>query len=255
MKYLTTFSITFLFFVLTFLIAKHKNKHDLIDIVWGMGFISSSLISLLIGKSISPQTLILNTLVMIWGFRLTTHIFKRNIGKKEDFRYVKYREEYKGKHFNLYFFFKMYLFQYLLNILISFMIVYSNINGIKDFTYLFFIGLMIWMVGFFFESVGDKQLKEFKSKPENKGKIMKTGLWQYTRHPNYFGEAVMWWGLYIISISNYNHYFLIFCPLTITILVRFVSGVPLLEKRYEGRKDWEEYKKETNVFFPFFKKN
>ncbi len=143
----------------------------------------------------------------------------------------------------------MYLVQFILCIIIVFPVIFMNISGNVKLSSLTFVGLIVWIVGFIFESLGDKQLKEFKSKPENKGKLMTIGLWSYTRHPNYFGEATQWWGIYLISISNLNNLWLIFSPIVITLLVRFVSGVPLLEKKYEGREDWKKYKRRTSIFF------
>ncbi len=260
MSVLISYSISFFMFLLTFLIAKAKEKHDLLDILWGLSFIVPSVLSLILSGSFNLANIIISILVFIWGFRLTYHIFIRNSKAKEDFRYVKYREEYTGKYFDLYFFFKMYMFQYILSIVISFQVVYSNVKGISELRILAIIGVLVWIVGFIFESVGDRQLKEFKADKNNKGKLMTTGLWAYTRHPNYFGEASMWWGIYLIVISNYENFFLIFSPIVISVLVRFVSGVPLLEKKYDERVDWEEkenweeYKRQTSVFFPLPKR-
>ncbi len=260
MVFIISYLLSFLMFLLTFLIARAKEKHDLIDILWGLSFIVPSVLSLILSASFNMANITMTALVFIWGFRLSYYIFLRNAKSKEDFRYVKYREEYKGKHFDLYFFFKMYIFQYVLSIIISFQVVYSNVMGIEGFGYLAILGLFIWNLGYFFESEGDKQLKDFKADKANKGKIMTGGLWQYTRHPNYFGEATMWWGVYLIAISNYENFFLIFSPIVITILVRFVSGVPLLEKKYDERtnwvekENWEEYKRRTSIFFPMPKK-
>ncbi len=252
MLYLYSYLASFLLFVVTFLYAKSISKHDLLDMLWGFAFIVPAAISLIIGGHYGASTVIMTILVCLWGLRLSYHIVKRNLSAKEDFRYQRYREEYKGKHFDLYFFFKMYMLQFMLSVIISFQVIYTNINGLTDFTVLTAIGIALWIVGYIFESVGDSQLKAFKENPENKGKLMTSGLWKYTRHPNYFGEATMWWGIYFIAISNYENYFLLFSPLVITLLVRFVSGVPLLEKKYDdrGKAGWEEYKKRTNIFFP-----
>lgn len=192
----------------------------------------------------------MTSLVLVWGIRLTFYLAKRNIGAKEDYRYDDYRKQYRGSNFDLYFFFKMYMLQFILCIIIAFSVIYINIKGNAEFTTLTTVVILLWMIGFAFESIGDKQLKEFKSNPKNKGKLMTKGLWSLTRHPNYFGEATQWWGIYLISISNLDNWWLIFSPIVITVLVRFVSGVPLLEQKYEGRKDWEDYKKRTSVFFP-----
>jgi steroid 5-alpha reductase family enzyme len=113
------------------------------------------------------------------------------------------------------------------------------------------LGIVVFAIGYFFEVVGDKQLKEFKSNPENKGKLMDKGLWQYTRHPNYFGEAVIWWGIYFAGLGFGAPIWAIISPITINVLVRYVSGVPLLEEKYKDREDFKEYKKKTPVFVPF----
>jgi steroid 5-alpha reductase family enzyme len=126
----------------------------------------------------------------------------------------------------------------------------SNAFGIIEIA-----GFLVWGFGFYFESTGDRQLKEFISNPENKGKIMNKGLWQYSRHPNYFGEVTQWWGIFIIALSIPGSSFTIIGPLTITILILFVSGIPLLEKKYAGRPDFEEYKKRTSVFVPLPPRN
>ncbi len=112
------------------------------------------------------------------------------------------------------------------------------------------LGTVVWLIGFYFESVGDKQLEVFKKDPANKGHIIKTGLWQYTRHPNYFGEATMWWGIFIIASSVPGSLFTIVSPLLITYLLLFVSGVPLLEKKYQNHPEWKEYAEKTSIFVP-----
>lgn len=254
MGFLIVYIILLGLFVLTFLKGKAAQKHDYIDIAWGMGFIVTALLSFILSKQKTGVGLLMVVLVMIWGMRLSYYLFKRNVGSKEDRRYVEFREKYNGKNFDLYFFFKMYLMQYVLNIIISFPVVFVNFKAGVSFNAISAIGLLLWILGFYFESQGDKQLKLFKADPKNRGKIMMEGLWAYTRHPNYFGESAQWWGIYLIALGNVSNYWLIFSPLTITLLLLFVSGVPLLEKKYEGRADWEAYKRVTPKFFPKLKK-
>ncbi|PIA86857.1 DUF1295 domain-containing protein [Streptococcus parauberis] len=254
-KYILTVGIVLISFIFVFFIGKRENKHDLLDVLWGAAFILSSVISYLISNNKTYSGLLMTILVIIWGSRLTFHLAKRNIKAKEDFRYDDYRKNYKGKYFDFYFFFRMYLVQFVLCIIVVLPVIYVNITGNAKISILTINGIFLWIIGFIFESVGDKQLKDFRSKSENKGELMTSGLWAYTRHPNYFGEAIQWWGIYIISISNLNNVWLIFSPLVITLLVRFVSGVPLLERKYEGRQDWEEYKNSTSVFFPLPQKS
>ncbi len=240
--------LTFALFAVTFLRAKQKGKHDFLDIIWGIAFIVAAVSSYLLGQKTSVNTT-MTLLVIIWGLRLTFHLFKRITNSKEDYRYQAYRKAYKGKNFDLYFFFRMYVLQYILSILIGFPVIYSNLQGV-NWTNVTIVGIVIWLIGFVFESVGDKQLKVFIANPANKGKLMTTGLWRYTRHPNYFGEATQWWGIYIIATSNFENLWLVFSPILITLLLLFVSGVPLLEKKYEDRADWQAYKAKTSKFFP-----
>jgi len=123
--------------------------------------------------------------------------------------------------------------------------------GLTPFDY---IGIVIWLIGFIFETIGDAQLRNFITSPKNKGKIMDKGLWQYTRHPNYFGESLMWWGIFFLSLSVKNGLYCIVSPIVITFLLTKISGIPLLEKKYEGNPDFEAYKKRTSAFIPWFPK-
>jgi steroid 5-alpha reductase family enzyme len=249
--YLIVYAILFVCFCIAFFIGKHAKKHDIIDIFWGLGFVISGLISWLLGTKSIPGSII-TILTAIWGIRLTWHLARRNIGKMEDFRYQDMRKRWKN-NFELNMFFRMYMFQFVLNAIIGFPIVFTNLEVTKpSFNLMLYIGIGVWLIGFIFEVVGDEQLRQFKSKPENKGKLITTGLWAWTRHPNYFGESLIWWGIFAISLSvDYTRFWLIISPLIITIFLLFVSGVPLLEKKYEGRVDWEAYKKQTSKFFPF----
>jgi steroid 5-alpha reductase family enzyme len=113
----------------------------------------------------------------------------------------------------------------------------------------------VWAIGFFFEVMGDRQLKQFLHNPSHKGKIMDRGLWAYTRHPNYFGEVLQWWGIFLCALALPFGYVTIIGPLLITYLILFVSGIPMLEKKYKGRPDYEQYKKRTSMFFPLPRKN
>ena len=112
------------------------------------------------------------------------------------------------------------------------------------------IGALVFGVGFVFETVGDRQLAAHLSDPANRGRLMTRGLWATTRHPNYFGEATLWWGIGLVALHSPNGWIALIGPLTITFLLVFVSGVPLLEKKYAGRPDWEAYKARTPMFFP-----
>ena len=147
-------------------------------------------------------------------------------------------------------FVQIYLLQFFLNYLINLPTIVRNLEDLQDWNILATIGLLVWLTGFFFESVGDSQLRKFKADPANKGNLMTRGLWRYTRHPNYFGEATQWWGICLMAISDGRYIWLLVSPLAITLFLLFVSGVPMLEKKYAGRPDWEAYKAVTSKFFP-----
>lgn len=238
----------FFYMVVWFIVSVVKQRNDVADIAWGIGFVLVAWLSMFL-SGFSLKALLVNSLVTIWGIRLAIHIYKRNKDKPEDSRYMEWRNTWKM--FYLRSFFQVFMFQGLLLYLISLPVIFINYSVSTDFGILTVIGIFVWAIGFYFESVGDKQLKDFIIDPINKGKLMNKGLWQYTRHPNYFGEVTQWWGIFIIALSTTGSFFTIVGPLTITILILFVSGIPLLEKKYVGRPDFEEYKKRTSIFFPY----
>ncbi|MBX2955360.1 MAG: DUF1295 domain-containing protein [Cyclobacteriaceae bacterium] len=240
---LALFSYMLVWFFVSILI----KRNDVADIAWGLGFVVMAWISYLLSDQ-SQKALLVNVLVTIWGLRLSWHIFLRNKGKSEDFRYHQWRMEWK--HFYLRSFLQVFMLQGLFLFLTVLPVIYINIHSAFSFHFLDVVGILIWLTGFYFESVGDYQLKQFKSKPENKGKIITTGLWRYTRHPNYFGEVVQWWGIFLMAVTLPGGWMTIVGPLTITYLVRYVSGVPMLERKYAGNPEFEAYKKVTSVFFP-----
>ncbi|MBP7740931.1 DUF1295 domain-containing protein [Candidatus Woesebacteria bacterium] len=246
--YLNLALFLFSYMSLWFVFSVIKKRNDIADIAWGLGFILLSWFSLYL-TNVSARGLLVNLLVTIWGVRLAWHIYKRNLNKKEDYRYAAWRKEW-GKWFFLRSYFQVYLLQGLFLYLIIQPVIFIHNQVNMNLVALDFIGLLVWIIGFYFESTGDAQLKNFISNPANKGKIMETGLWKYTRHPNYFGEVTQWWGIFIFAISLSGSFFTIIGPLTITILILFVSGIPMLEKKYEGRPDFENYKKRTSMFFP-----
>ena len=141
------------------------------------------------------------------------------------------------------------MLQGFLMLVISAPIILTNAYATSVSDWYLFAGLAIWIFGFVFEAVGDAQLRKFV-KTKKEGEVMRTGLWKYTRHPNYFGEATMWWGLFVVSAN----WIAVISPLTLTFLLLFVSGVPMLEKKYAGNPQWEDYKKRTSVFIPWFPK-
>jgi steroid 5-alpha reductase family enzyme len=220
-----------------YLLSLLKKRNDIADIAWGLGFILVTVFNLIFNPII--KLFISLILISIWGIRLANHIYNRNKNKKEDSRYEKFKS-------NPYF--KVFITQGFFMWLICLPII-NSIGTLKWFN---LFGILIWVIGFYFESRADKELKDFINKPSNKGKIMQSGLWAYSRHPNYFGEVTMWWGIWILNLSNL--WWTVLGPLTITFLILKVSGVPLLEKKYEGNKEFQDYKKRVSVFIPWLPK-
>jgi steroid 5-alpha reductase family enzyme len=214
-----------------------KKRNDIADVAWGLGFILVTFFNLIFNSS--SKLFISFILIFIWGTRLALHIYQRNKNKKEDYRYQAFKS-------NPYF--KVFITQGFFMFLIALPVISSR-GSLSWFNY---FGILVWLIGFYFESTADKQLKEFLQNPKNKGKIMQSGLWAYSRHPNYFGEVTMWWGIWLLNLAS--NWWTIIGPLTITYLILKVSGVPLLEKKYEGNKEFEDYKKRVSVFIPCFPK-
>jgi steroid 5-alpha reductase family enzyme len=228
---------------------------SIVDIFWGLGFVLVAWITFLLAEGYWGRRLLLTGLVTLWGVRLALHIGVRNHGKGEDPRYQAWRKQH-GKDFWWVSLFKIFILQGFLLWVISLAVQAGQWSSKPDqLTWLGFCGLLIWAVGFVFESVGDRQLSRFKADPGNKGKVMDRGLWHYTRHPNYFGESLMWWGLFFIALENINNLWTIISPITITFLLLKVSGVVLLEKTIVKRRPkYEDYIKGTSAFIPWFPK-
>lgn len=249
MSYYLTLALTLLAYMTAwFILSVIKKRNDLADIAWGLGFILLSWLALFLG-SFSLRGLLVNLLISVWGGRLAWHIWQRNRRKQEDYRYAAWRKDW-GKFFYLRSFFQVYLLQGVFLFLIIQPVLFIHRHEATVLGFVDLLALSLWLFGFYFESVGDAQLKAFVSNPANKGKLLETGLWKYSRHPNYFGEVTQWWGIFLFSLSLSGSLPVIIGPLTITALILFVSGVPLLEKKYAGRPDFEAYKKRTSIFLP-----
>ena len=253
MIFLVNFIALFLFFNLFYVIAQVKKNNGLADMAWGLGFVVVAITSLIYQGVYDFQTVVITLVVLAWGLRLFIYIGLRNWNKPEDFRYVDMRNKWKTKialKAYLYVFMLQMSFLYIIALPIQFAHLWSfdQTNGWMLVT----IGLLLWLIGFYFEAVGDHQLKVFKKNPSNKGQIIQSGLWRYTRHPNYFGEAVMWWGVWVISLGSWSPlaFLGLISPLFITYLLVFVSGVPMLERKYKDNPLYQAYAEKTSMFFP-----
>ena len=186
----------------------------------------------------------------VWGLRLTLHLARRNIGKGEDFRYQAMRRKH-GERFAIVSLRTVYLTQGVLMLLVALPVMVGSMNSPIERRPLMFVGAAVWLVGVVFETVGDLQLIAFKREPANAGKVLRTGLWAWTRHPNYFGDAVAWWGIWVIACAHKWGPLTIVGPMAMTVLLRRVSGVPMLEKTMSRRRpDYAAYVASTSAFIP-----
>ena len=226
---------------------------SIVDPFWGTGFVVVNWLYFALTPGGFPaRKWLICILVTIWGLRLSLHLLRRNWGKGEDFRYRKWREE-AGNRWWWMSFFRVFLLQGVLLWIISAPLLAAQIRPTPErLTWLDWIGAVVWAVGFFFEAVGDLQLTRFRSNPANKGKVLNTGVWRYTRHPNYFGDAAQWWGYFLIAVAG-GGFWTIWSPIWMTVMLLRVSGVTLLEKTLSTTKPgYQEYVESTSAFVPWF---
>ena len=228
---------------------------SIVDIFWGLGFVIVAWVSFALSEGHAPRCWLLCTLVTVWGVRLAWHLWQRNHGKGEDYRYQSMRKRV-GPSFWWSSLFIVFGLQGLLIWLISLPLQLAQADARPfELTWLDYLGLLVWLVGFAFEALGDDQLKRFKADASNKGKVMDQGLWRYTRHPNYFGDALLWWGLWLIALNTPYGLMTIFSPFLMTLLLLKISGVSLLEKTLtKSKPGYESYMRHTNAFLPWFPK-
>jgi len=228
---------------------------SIVDLFWGLGFVLTSLFYFIQTGDADLRKIILMVLVAIWGIRLSLYLTWRNAGKGEDFRYMQFRKNYGEKRYWWISFFQTFLLQGLLMWLISAPLLGAQTSDSEKPLSIFdFIGIFLWLTGIIFEAGGDYQLARFRSDPANKGKVLDSGFWRYTRHPNYFGDTAVWWGFGFFSIAA-GSYLPFLGSLLMTALIIKVSGVALLEKSLSQQKpQYKEYIRKTSSFFPWFPK-
>jgi steroid 5-alpha reductase family enzyme len=251
----TTLAATAVLMFGVWLLSVARKDASIVDTFWGLGFVLIATVSYVITEGYSGRKVLIEALTAVWGIRLATHIFWRNKGKGEDYRYRAMRKRH-GKRFSIVSLFTVFGLQGLLMWIISFPLQIAQISpapaklGLLD-----WIGAAVWLIGFLFESLGDFQLARFKASPNNKGRVMDRGLWRYTRHPNYFGDSLMWWGFFLIALSVPAGIWTLISPLMMTGLLMKVSGVALLEKTLTKTKpDYHDYVRRTSAFFPWLRR-
>ncbi len=241
--------ISVLFFVhIFFLFALVRKNFAVIDIGWGLGIILIAIVSYL-HNPLSIKNAVLLMMVVIWGVRLALYIFARSRGKGEDSRYTHFREMWQP-HPNIHAYFKVFIGQGILMVVVSLPVSTAMATSAAELSVLNWLGILIWGLGLTFEIWADSYMAWWKSRPEHRGSICTTGPWKFCRFPNYFGEASVWYGIYLAGFSL-NSSWSILGPLTINFLLLKVTGVPPLERSLIKRPGYEEYARRVPRFVPF----
>jgi steroid 5-alpha reductase family enzyme len=242
---------TLLSVTLVWLLSLALRDSSIVDIFWGLGFVLLAwVLAAMSAAPLAPRALLMVLLVTAWGTRLSLHIYVRNRGRGEDFRYRAWREA-AGRAWWWRSYFKVFLLQGLVMWIVAMPIV--AVVGRREQPALGVLdggAAAVWLVGFLFEALGDWQLGRFKADPANKGRLMTTGVWRYTRHPNYFGDATLWWGHWLVAAAA-GSWWTIASPALMSFLLVRVSGVAMLESALrETKPGYREYMESTSAFFP-----
>jgi len=235
--------------IVLWLISLAIKDSSIVDVFWGTGFVITFWVSYATSGLPRPFSVnLLGALVSLWGLRLSIHIGSRNIGHGEDFRYANWRKE-SGKNWWSFSFIKVFLLQGLIMWIVAAPLIATQFAP-KSFGILTIFGALVWLIGFIFEAGGDWQLAHFKADHANKGELLTTGLWGLTRHPNYFGDAVQWWGFWIFALAA-GGWWTVFSPIIMTFLLRKISGVAMLEKTLINTKPgYAKYLENIPAFLP-----
>lgn len=243
-----------IFFTIFYLYALKKDDFSVVDIAWGPSFFLVFLVGAYQSQwDLSIHAMIVGALCGIWAIRLALYIAMRSIKLgKEDFRYTEFRKSW-GNSPAFHAFYRVFMLQSLLSMIIASPLFLIHFSRRPEFgSWNDILGVAIAIFGIAFQALADHQKNVFKSDPLNKGKVLTKGLWKYSRHPNYFGEAALWWGVFLISISVMPWWHAVIGPFLINFFLLKVSGVSMLERKYEGRSDYSAYKNTTNAFIPWF---
>ena len=237
------------------LISLRYRNVTIVDSLWGLGFVLVAWMTYFLSDGFLGRKILITVLVTIWGMRLMIYLSRRNWGAGEDPRYREWRQK-SGERFGIVSLFKVFLLQAAFLWIISIVLQFGQFSTKPDqFVWLDVFGAFIWATGFFFEAVGDWQLARFKADPASKGRVMDRGLWAYSRHPNYFGEFLIWWGFFLITLSTPNSWWTVISPLIITTVLLKMTGIPLTEATVKKtRPGYENYIKRTSAFVPWFPK-
>ena len=237
----------------TFALARRIGKHSVVDVAWGLGFVVVALTTLVLSNGDDGRRVLISVMVVLWGSRLAWHIGRRNAGHGEDPRYEALLGKVPAEKRTAYVLRMVYGLQAALVLVISLPVQVAQYTT-DALGPVAFLGVALWAVGLFFEAVGDWQLKRFKADPVNKGTVMDRGLWRFTRHPNYFGDACVWWGIWLVAAETGIGVLTVLSPIVMTLFLTKGSGAALTERRMAGRPGFDEYVARTSGFLPLLPK-
>jgi steroid 5-alpha reductase family enzyme len=228
-----------------------RHNVTIVDSLWGLGFVLVAGVTFWAGDGFSGRSLLILILASAWGLRLAGYLNWRNWGKPEDHRYGQWREN-SGRPFWIISLFKVFWLQAIFLWVISLVLQKSQLSPVPSrFTALDAIGTLVWATGFVFEAVGDWQLASFKADPANRGRVMDRGLWAWSRHPNYFGEFLIWWGFFLLALATPGSWWTVISPIIVSLVLLKMTGVPLTEAALKKRRPtYAKYIKRTSAFFP-----
>jgi steroid 5-alpha reductase family enzyme len=228
---------------------------SIVDVFWGLGFVIINTFYALQSEPLATRQLLLLLLVSVWGLRLSVYLAWRNYGRGEDFRYQEFRRTYGVTRYWWISYFQVFLLQGALLLLISLPLLATHTNTQNNtLHWLDYLAIVVWLIGFIFEAGGDYQLWRFKQNSALKGQVLQTGFWKYTRHPNYFGDAMVWCAYALFCLASGSYWPIVGTVIMVVLLLK-VSGVALLEKTLKATKpEYKSYIERTNAFLPWFPK-
>jgi len=233
----------------SFLVGRRIGRYNIVDVTWGLSFVVVAAVAAVVGGGDLVRRLLLLALVAVWGLRLAWHMFGKSAGKGEDPRYERLlRGDFSAMNVIR----KIFATQAVVAWFISLPLQLSASLGPTPRMLLpvLIAGVAVWVLGVLFEAVGDHQLRQFKADPANQGEIMDRGLWSWTRHPNYFGDAAVWWGLWLITVTGWPSLLTVLSPVAMTYFLVYATGARLTERIMADRRGFREYCASTSFFVP-----
>lgn len=246
---LALFILLVLYLVIMLFITQFKGDTSIANFTWGGGVMFVALYTFFMMSSLLVPQVLITSMIVLWAARLSIYMYSRYTGKDPRFAAWKW-QGLKALCINT----LWIAGQAVMIAVMGYPVFKANITYNAELAYLNVVGIFVWIMGFVFESISDYQLFIFMKDQRNKGHVMQSGLWKYSRHPNYFGEVLMWWGIFLLVVTLPGGWTTVIAPATITVLLLFVTGIPMIEKVLARNPEYADYKKRTSIFIPWFPK-